>query len=209
MTGLDYESMLERARKNLPSQMQSTADRWAMPEPDVMYEGKTTVVKNFQEIVDSVRRESEHILGNVLRELGSAGSLEGRRLILKSVITKDKLSEKFHDYVETFVICVECGKPDTHLVKEGRIQVVECMACGAKRPVKVKKGLKAQDRKSAFVPGDELEVLIQDVGKMGDGVAKIDRYVIFVPGVTKGARVKIRIEKVSGTTVVGRVVQQS
>jgi translation initiation factor 2 subunit 2 len=44
---------------------------------------------------------------------------------------------------------------------------------------------------------------------MGDGVAKIDRYVIFVPGVTKGVRVKIRIEKVSGTTVVGRVVQQS
>jgi translation initiation factor 2 subunit 2 len=209
MTAQDYESMLERARKAIPAEIQSSAERWVLPEADVLYEGKTTVVKNFQEIVDSVRRDHEHILGNVLRELGSAGSQEGRRLILKSVITKDKLNEKFRGYVDTFVLCVECGKPDTHLVKEGRIQVVECMACGAKRPVKVKKGLKSQDRKSAFVVGDELEVLIQDVGKMGDGVAKIDRYVIFIPGVTKGVRVKIRIEKVSGTTVMGRVVQQS
>jgi translation initiation factor 2 subunit 2 len=209
MTAQDYESMLERARKNLPTTAQSQTERWALPEVDVMYEGKTTVVKNFAEIVEAVRREEDHILGQVLRELGSAGSQDGRRLILKSMITKEKLNDKFRSYVDTFVICVECGKPDTHLIKEGRIQVVECMACGAKRPVKVKKGLKSQDRRSAFIPGDELEVLIQDVGKMGDGVAKIDRYVIFVPGVTKGVRVKIRIEKVSGTTVIGRVVQQS
>ena len=207
MTGTDYESMLERARKSLPETAQSSEDRWSLPEPDIMYEGKMTVIKNFGDIVESVRRDSEQILGHILRELGTAGSQDGRRLILKSVITKDKLHSKFADYAETFVICGECGKPDTHLIKEGRIQVVECMACGAKRPVKVKKGLKAQDRRNAFVPGDELEVLIQDVGKLGDGVAKIDKYVIFVPGVTKGTRVKIRIEKVSGTTVMGRPVQ--
>lgn len=207
MTDIDYESMLERARKNLPTETQVSEERWVLPEVDVMYEGKTTVVKNFEEIVEAVRREREHIIGHILRELGSAGSQDGRRLIFKSVISKEKLGDKFRDYVDTFVICGECGKPDTHLIKEGRIQVVECMACGAKRPVKVKKGLKAQEKRNAFVVGIELDVLIQDVGKMGDGVAKVDKYVIFVPGVTKGAKVKIRVEKVSGTTVIGRVIQ--
>jgi len=208
MAAMEYEAMLERARKNLPEEAQSSEERWVLPEPDVMYEGKTTVVKNFEDIVGAVRRENEHILGHILRELGSAGSQDGRRLILKSVISKDKLAEKFQDYVDTFVTCSECGKPDTHLIKEGRIQVIECMACGGKRPVKVKKGLKAQDRRQMIMPGDEMEVLIQDVGKLGDGVAKLDKFIIFVPGVTKGSKVKIRIEKVSGTNVIGRVVQQ-
>ena len=122
------------------------------------------------------------------------------------MVTKEKLEEKFEDYVNTFVTCSECGKPDTHLVKEGRTQVIECMACGAKRPVKVKKGMKSKDKKNVLEVGTEVEVLIQDVGKMGDGVAKIDRYTIFVPGVAKGAKVKIKIEKVSGYIVVGRVV---
>jgi translation initiation factor 2 subunit 2 len=209
MTAMDYEAMLARARKSLPEEAQSSEERWALPEPDVIHEGKTTVVRNFEDIVSSVRRENEHILAHILRELGSAGSQDGRRLILKSVISKDKLHEKFQDYVDTFVICGECGKPDTHLIKEGRIQVIECMACGARRPVKVKKGLKAQDRRQLIMPGDEMDVLIQDVGKMGDGVAKLDRFIIFVPGVTRGSKVKIRIEKVSGTNVIGRVVQQS
>ena len=203
----DYESLLERAHETMPDDAESKDDRWTLPDPDVMYEGRTTVWKNYQEIVDSIRREPEHLLGHILRVLGSAGSREGRRVIFKSVISTDKLKDKIDEYVKTFVICGECGKPDTHLVKEGRTQVVECMACGAKRPVKVKKGLIAKEQSRALVPGDEIEVLIQDVGRMGDGLAKMDKFVIYVPGVAKGSRVKVKVEKVSGTTVVARVVQ--
>ncbi|MEA3558477.1 MAG: TRAM domain-containing protein, partial [Candidatus Thermoplasmatota archaeon] len=57
-----------------------------------------------------------------------------------------------------------------------------------------------------LMPGDEMEVLIQDVGRLGDGLAKMNRFVIYVPGVAKGQRVKIRVEKVTGTTGVGRVI---
>ncbi|MGA1793683.1 MAG: translation initiation factor IF-2 subunit beta [Thermoplasmatota archaeon] len=203
----DYEALLARAHETMPEDGASTEDRWALPDPDMMYEGRTTVWKNFQETVEAVRRDPDHLLGHVLRVLGSAGSRDGRRVIFKSVIPGEKLREKLEEYVNTYVICGECGKPDTHLVKEGRTQVVECMACGAKRPVKVKKGLTAKEQKKTVIPGDEIDVLIQDVGRMGDGLAKVDKYVIYVPGVAKGAKVKIRVEKVSGTTVVGRVVQ--
>jgi translation initiation factor 2 subunit 2 len=202
----DYESLLDRAHETMPDDAESREDRWALPEVELMWEGRTTVWKNFQDIVDAVRRDPDHLLGYVLRVLGSAGSKEGRRVIFKSVISTDKLKGKLDEYVNTYVICGECGKPDTHLIKEARTSVVECMACGAKRPVKVKKGLTAKEQSKKLLPGDELEVMIQDVGRMGDGLAKMDKYVIYVPGVAKGTVVKVRIEKVSGTTVVGRVV---
>ncbi|HHD15307.1 MAG TPA: translation initiation factor IF-2 subunit beta [Euryarchaeota archaeon] len=202
----DYEALLKRAHESMPEEGLTGEERWSVPELDIIYEGRTTVWRNFQEVVDAIRRDAEHIQGHILRSLGSAGSREGRRLILKSQIPAEKLKEKVNEYVNTFVICGECGKPDTHLIKEGRINVIECMACGAKRPVKVKKGLQAKERRKVVIPGDEIDVLIQDVGRMGDGVAKIDKYIIYVPGVAKGAAVRIKVEKVSGTIVIGRVI---
>lgn len=202
----DYEKLLARAYTSIPEEDRIGDERWAVPAIDLMYEGRTTVWKNFGDIMDSVRRDPEHLLGHVLRGLGTAGAQEGRRVVFKSVITADKLKEKLNEYITTYVICGECGKPDTHLVKEARTQVISCEACGAKRPVKVKKGLTARENRVVINVGDELEVFIQDVGKMGDGLAKIQKYTIYVPGVAKGARVKIKVEKVSGDLVIGHMI---
>jgi len=44
--------------------------------------------------------------------------------------------------------------------------------------------------------GDEFEVTIEAVGAKGDGIAKKEGFVLFVPGVQKGDSVKIRVTKV-------------
>ena len=44
--------------------------------------------------------------------------------------------------------------------------------------------------------GDEIDVKIESVGEKGDGVAKKDGFVIFVPNTQAGDEVKIRITKV-------------
>jgi len=44
--------------------------------------------------------------------------------------------------------------------------------------------------------GDEFEVTIEAVGAKGDGIAKKEGFVLFVPGVQKGDNVKIRVTKV-------------
>ena len=51
----------------------------------------------------------------------------------------------------------------------------------------------------ALVEGNVYEVVIGDVGRKGDGVAKIGKYTIYVPRTTKGNIVKIKISKISGT----------
>lgn len=44
--------------------------------------------------------------------------------------------------------------------------------------------------------GDELEVTIEAEGAKGDGIAKKEGFVLFVPGVHKGDNVRIRVTKV-------------
>ena len=44
--------------------------------------------------------------------------------------------------------------------------------------------------------GQEVEVTIEDTSKRGDGVAKIEGYIIFVPNTQPGEKVKIRISQI-------------
>ena len=44
--------------------------------------------------------------------------------------------------------------------------------------------------------GDEIEVKIEAVGEKGDGVAKKDGFVLFVPGTKQGDEVRIKVTRV-------------
>jgi len=41
--------------------------------------------------------------------------------------------------------------------------------------------------------GEEYDVKIEDIGRSGDGIAKIEGFIIFVPNTKKGQEVKIKI----------------
>ncbi|MBI2135497.1 TRAM domain-containing protein [Candidatus Woesearchaeota archaeon] len=54
-------------------------------------------------------------------------------------------------------------------------------------------------QRRSFAPvkvGDELDVKIEAVGEKGDGIAKKDGFVLFVPGVKAGDNVRIRVTRV-------------
>ena len=54
-------------------------------------------------------------------------------------------------------------------------------------------------RRNNFAPvkeGDELEVKIEAVGEKGDGIAKVDGFVLFVPKTKEGEVVKVRVTRV-------------
>ncbi|MFH1850369.1 MAG: TRAM domain-containing protein [archaeon] len=44
--------------------------------------------------------------------------------------------------------------------------------------------------------GDEMDVTIEAVGEKGDGIAKKNGFVLFIPNTNKGDQVKIRVTKV-------------
>ncbi len=202
----DYLELLDRAKETLPETIEKH-ERFKIPEPDILQEGKITVLRNFVDITDSLRREPEHMLQFLLREMGAPGNLEGRRAVFKAKLSASQLMERIENYSDTFVVCSECGRPDTRMVKDGRIMTLECDACGAHRPVHVRRTIKS-DLSNQLREGGVYELFIQDVGKKGDGVAKFNNRVIFVPGAVKGTRVKVKVTKISGSTAYGMVTQE-
>jgi len=198
---LDYESLLDRAKKKLPHTLESH-DRFQVPDPDVMIEGKTTVIRNFGDIVDALRREPEHMLGFLLRELGTAGTMEGRRVVFKGKVATSQIADRIKNYVDEYVLCSECNRPDTKIAKDGRVLILVCETCGAHRPVHVRKQMKVEEAKE-IEAGQTYDFMIEDVGKKGDGIARKGNFIIYIPGTAKGSQVKARIEKVSGTVAFG------
>ena len=193
-----YSEMLARARTRLPP-VQIGSDRFQVPEPDIMSDGKNTVLRNFQEITAVLRREPAHVIGYLARELGCPGVLDGPRGVLKSRLTRDQIAQRIREYTEKYVICSECKRPDTHLQKEGRLTLLICEACGAQRPVTVRRVVAPEKPKTPVVVGEVYRLTIEDVGRRGDGVAKKEGFVIFVTGATqRGSTVNAKITKVLG-----------
>ena len=110
-----------------------------------------------------------------------------------------QINDKIQMYTETYVICSECGLPDTKMSKDGRTLMLECEACGARRPITVRKSVRA-DTANTLREGDIIELMISDVGKKGDGVGKVFDYLVVVPGTVKGTKVHAKITKISAKT---------
>lgn len=55
------------------------------------------------------------------------------------------------------------------------------------------------DGRRSFSPvkvGDELDVKIEAVGEKGDGIAKVNGFVLFVPNTKEGETVKVKVTRV-------------
>jgi translation initiation factor 2 subunit 2 len=93
MAEQDYASLLKRAREKLPEKI-ATHERFKRPEVDVFLEGKTTVLRNFEDIANAVNRETQHVLAYLLRELGTAGTVDGRRAVFKGRVSPMQIEDR-------------------------------------------------------------------------------------------------------------------
>ncbi len=57
--------------------------------------------------------------------------------------------------------------------------------------------------------GKEYDVTISDTSKRGEGIAKIDGFVIFVPGTKVGQKARIRVTQVSPRFASGQLVEEA
>jgi translation initiation factor 2 subunit 2 len=133
---MEYEEMLDKARKELPKSVLKEAERFEIPPIKGHIEGNKTIITNFHQIATYIHRKPEHLFKYLLKELATPGELEATRAVLGRKVGSGVIAEKIRVYVEEFVLCPECKKPDTKLEKEDRILFIRCMACGAKHPVK-------------------------------------------------------------------------
>ncbi|HEA46263.1 MAG TPA: translation initiation factor IF-2 subunit beta [Candidatus Pacearchaeota archaeon] len=133
----DYEKLLEEAYKGI-KQTDSSSERFEIPKIEGHFEGRKTILTNFFQLSSHLRRKPEHFQKFLLRELAASGQKEGDRLVLNMKVPSAKINQKVESYVKEFVLCRECKKPDTELIREDRITFVHCLACGAKHSVRSK-----------------------------------------------------------------------
>ena len=129
---MNYEQLLDKGMNELPD-IARVKERYEIPKAKGHVEGNKTIIINFNQIVDSFRRDAQHFLKFILKELATPGKLEGGRLILGRVVSASIVNSKIKEYAEKYVLCHDCGKPDTKLENN----YLKCTACGAKHPVTV------------------------------------------------------------------------
>ncbi len=133
---MDYKALLEKARKELPETVKVNVKRFEIPKVKGHIEGNKTIISNFHQIASYLHRKPEHLLKFLLRELATPGELTKNGAVLGRKIGADKINQKIEEYVKEFVVCPECKRPDTKLVKEDRFTFMHCLACGARHPVR-------------------------------------------------------------------------
>ncbi|MEL7671742.1 translation initiation factor IF-2 subunit beta [Methanobacterium sp.] len=131
----DYDKLLDRAIDQLPQKVFETK-RFSVPKAYSVIQGNRTIIQNFKDITEALNRDPQHVLKFLLRELGTAGNLEGSRAIMQGKFTHYLINDRIDDYVKRFIMCHECNRPDTKIVREDRVFLLKCEACGAKAPLK-------------------------------------------------------------------------
>jgi translation initiation factor 2 subunit 2 len=133
----DYRALLDRAYSQLPEQVTSY-ERWTVPRPDVRIVGRRTVIMNFKEIADELRRDPDHLLKFLSGEMATLANFDGTRAVFQGRFRTDSIRNLLEVYTTRYVVCPVCKRPDTRIVRDRRLWFLECEACGARSSIGAK-----------------------------------------------------------------------
>lgn len=125
-----YEKILQRAKKQLPEHTRDDT-RFIIPKVDSQVEGNRTFFRNFKDIISLLNRPENHFLKFLTNELGTSGNIDGNRAIFQGKHLRGQIIRLQDRYINGYVLCPECGKPDTKFTVQGRVTMLTCEACGA------------------------------------------------------------------------------
>jgi translation initiation factor 2 subunit 2 len=131
----DYSELLKRAQAQVPEGTLKR-ERLELPRLYVTMVGMRTTISNFKEVADMLDRDPQHILKFLTREMATAATYHDGRAIFQGKFPRDTFERLLQRYMDAFVICPVCKRPDTKITKEKRLSFIVCNACGAKSSVK-------------------------------------------------------------------------
>ena len=130
---MDYEALLEEAYESVKPIKES--ERFEVLRVNGHHEGSKTIITNFSQVALCIRRSPAHLMKFLCKELASSCEVSGDRLIMSRKLSSKDVNAKVQKYVDKYVSCSKCGKPDTELVDEGAKTHLKCLACCGKQEV--------------------------------------------------------------------------
>ncbi len=131
----NYDDLLKRACGQMP-EVSAKRERLEMPRIMIQTVGMRTIINNFKEISDSLDRDPMHVLKFLTREMATAATFHDSRAIFQGKFQRDSFERLLQRYLEAYVVCPVCKRPDTKIVREKRLAFLVCNACGARSSIK-------------------------------------------------------------------------
>ncbi len=132
---MEYDKMLSRLYMSLPEKTVAK-ERFELPVLDSSVQGKKTIIRNFSQALKSVKRDEKHFYKYFTKETATAATIEDGKLIMTGKFFPDMINKLFLSYLNEYVLCHECKKPDTEIIERSGVKVLKCTACGALSPIK-------------------------------------------------------------------------
>ncbi len=130
-----YDELLGRCMDRMPSGCRE-GGRFTMPRADVLIQGAKTIFVNFNEVAGCLRRDPKHMLKFFVKELATSSEEQDRKVVFQGRFPEPLINRKLEIYAKNYVLCPNCCKPDTKLLKVDRVEFLKCEACGTKQAVK-------------------------------------------------------------------------
>lgn len=131
----NYDELLKRAREQMP-EVQAKRERLEMPRIMIQTVGMRTIISNFKEISEALDRDPQHVLKFLTREMATAATFHDSRAIFQGKFQRESFERLLQRYLDGYVVCPVCKRPDTKILKEKRLTFLVCNACGAKSSIK-------------------------------------------------------------------------
>lgn len=133
----DYDKLLDRARSQVPEDaFKKSGERFQVPDVQLFQQGNRSIWQNFQEIINILNRPGKEVLKFVSGQLGTAGTMEGSNALFNGKFNVEQVDEVLNRYIDSYVICPVCTRPDTDIQKEGHAYYLQCSACGARTSIR-------------------------------------------------------------------------
>lgn len=140
---LNYNKLLDIAIEKLPK-ISSNKERFEIPRVTGRFERNKTIINNFNQIASVFNRPANLLIKYLSKSLAVPIDYDNQRIILKGRILPQRINEKMLEFAKLFVVCEDCGKPDTQIVEENGNYFLRCQACGSKLAIKESAFLKNQ-----------------------------------------------------------------
>jgi translation initiation factor 2 subunit 2 len=131
----DYNELLKRACAQMP-EVSIKRERLEFPRIIMNTVGMRTLIYNFKDITNALDRDPQHILKFLTREMATAATFHDSRAIFQGKFQRESFERLLNRYMESYVTCPVCKRPDTKVVKDKRLSFLVCNACGAKSAIK-------------------------------------------------------------------------
>lgn len=129
---MEYDELLSKIMKEKKA---SRSERFTPPMADISISGQKTMI-NADALAKYINRPITHIAKYLMHELTAPGQIDSNgKIIMGGRFSRHLVQDKLNSYVKEYVICKQCGSPDTQMNKIDRNFIVTCLGCGAEYPV--------------------------------------------------------------------------